>query len=118
YFSSTTEDYAQMAPMVMTVENNAIAGLDTYFAMMVIEYDPVNEQAGGILGAYFNFTPATEVVAASGALQARAQSVNAKFAAKAAQMEACEIHSVVASESKLVIKAAPVAPSFTPASLK
>lgn len=117
YFSSTTADYAQMAPMVMTVEDNAIAGLDTYFAMMVIEYDPVNNVAGNILGTYFNFTPATEIVSASGALQARVQSVNAKFNAKAAQMEACEIHSVVASESKLVIKATPVAPSFTPATL-
>ena len=118
YFSSTTADYAQMAPMVMTVEDNAIAGLDTYFALMVIEYDPVNNVAGDILGAYFNFTPATEVVPASGALQARVQNVNAKFAAKAAQMEACEVHSVIASESKLVIKATPVAPSFTPATLK
>ena len=118
YFSSTTADYAQMAPMVMTVEDNAIAGLDTYFALMVIEYDPENNVAGDILGAYFNFTPATEVVPASGALQARAQNVNAKFAAKAAQMEACEVHSVIASESKLVIKATPVAPSFTPATLK
>lgn len=118
YFSSTTEDYAAMAPMVMTVENNALAGLETYFAMMVIEYDPVNNVAGNILGTYFNFTPETEIVSASGALQARAQNVNAKFAAKAAQMEACEVHSVIASESKLVIKATPVAPSFTPATLK
>ena len=118
YFSSTTADYAQMAPMVMTVEDNAIAGLDTYFALMVIEYDPENNVSGDILGAYFNFTPATEVVPASGALQARAQNVNAKFAAKAAQMEVCEVHSVIASESKLVIKATPVAPSFTPATLK
>ena len=118
YFSSTTADYAQMAPMVMTVEDNAIAGLDTYFALMVIEYDPENNVAGDILGAYFNFTPATEVVPASGALQARAQNVNAKFAAKAAQMEACEVHSVIASEAKVVIKATPVAPSFTPATLK
>ena len=118
YFSSKTEDYAQMAPMVMTVADNAISGLNTYFAMMVVEYDPVNDVAGDILGAYFNFTPATEVVSASGALQARVQSVNAKFNAKAAQMEACEVHSVIASESKLVIKATPVAPSFTPATLK
>ena len=118
YFSSTTADYAAMAPMVMTVENNAIAGLNTYFAMMVIAYDPVNNVAGDILGAYFNFTPETEVAPASGALQARAQSVNAKFAAKAAQMEACEVHSVIASEAKVVIKATPVAPSFTPATLK
>ena len=118
YFSSTTADYAAMAPMVMTVENNAIAGLNTYFAMMVIAYDPVNNVAGDILGAYFNFTPETEVAPASGALQARAQSVNAKFAAKAAQMEACEVHSVIASEAMVVIKATPVAPSFTPATLK
>ena len=117
YFSSTTADYAQMAPMVMTVENNAIAGLDTYFAMMVIEYDPENDKAGDILGTYFNFTPETEVVSASGALQARAQSVNAKFNAKAAQMEACEVHSVIASEAKLVIKATPVAPNFAKANL-
>lgn len=117
YFSSETADYAQMAPMVMTVADNAISGLNTYFAMMVIEYDPVNNVAGSILGAYFNFTPATEVVSASGALQARVQSVNAKFNAKAAQMEACEVHSVIASESKLVIKATPVAPSFAMANL-
>ena len=101
YFSSTTADYAQMAPMVMTVENNAIAGLETYFAMFVIEYDPAANQAGDILGAYFNFTPETVVAPASGALQARAQSVNAKFNAKAAQMEACEVHSVIASEAQL-----------------
>ena len=118
YFSSTTEDYAAMAPMVMTVENNALAGLDTYFAMMVIAYDPATRTPGDILGTYFNFTPETEIVSASGALQARAQNVNAKFAAKAAQMEACEVHSVIASEAKVVIKATPVAPSFTPATLK
>ena len=117
YFSSTTEDYAQMAPMVMTVENNAIAGLQTYFAMMVIEYDPVNNVAGSILGAYFNFTPATEVVAASGALQARAQSVNAKFNAKAAQMEPCVVDSVIASEAKVVVKATPIARSYAKANL-
>ena len=118
YFSSTTADYAAQAPMVMTVENNALAGLETYFAMMVVEYDPVNQVAGNILGTYFNFTPETEIVSASGALQARVQSVNAKFNAKAAQMEACEVHSVIASEAKVVIKATPVAPSFTPATLK
>ena len=81
--------------------------------MMVIEYDPSTDVPGGILGAYFNFTPETQVAPASGALQARAQNVNARFAAKAAQMEECELHSVVASEkSALVINAIPVAKSF------
>ncbi len=117
YFSSTTADFAEPAPMVMTVTDNAIAGLNTYFAMMVVEYDPVNNVAGSIVGAYFNFTPETQIVPASGALQARAQSVNAKFNAKAAQMEACEVHSVIASEAKLVIKATPVAPNFAKANL-
>ena len=117
YFSSTTEDYAQMAPMVMTVENNAIAGLQTYFAMMVIEYDPVAGEAGSILGAYFNFTPETVIAPVSGALQARAQSVNAKFAAKAAQMEPCVVDSVIASEAKVVVKATPIARSYAKANL-
>lgn len=117
YFSSTTIDYAEMAPMVMTVADNAIAGLETYFAMMVIEYDPVNNVAGSILGAYFNFTPATVVAPASGALQARVQSVNAKFNAMAAQMESCEVHSVIASDAKVVIKATPVARTFNKANL-
>ena len=117
YFSSTTEDYAQMAPMVMTVENNAIAGLQTYFAMMVVEYDPVNNVAGSILGAYFNFTPETVIAPVSGALQARAQSVNAKFAAKAAQMEPCVVDSVIASEAKVVVKATPIARSYAKANL-
>ena len=117
YFSSTTIDYAEMAPMVMTVADNAIAGLQTYFAMMVIEYDPVNNVAGSVLGAYFNFTPATVVAPASGALQARVQSVNAKLNAMAAQMEACEVHSVIASEAKVVIKATPVARTFNKANL-
>ncbi len=113
YFSSTTADFAEPAPMVMTVADNAIAGLNTYFAMKVVEYDPVNDVAGAILGDYFSFTPETQIVSASGALQARAQSVNARFAAKAAQMEECELHSVVASEkSALVINAIPVAMSF------
>lgn len=117
YFSSTTADFAQPAPMVMTVADNAIAGLDTYFAMFVIEYDPVNNVAGGIVGAYFNFTPETVVASASGALQARAQSVNAKFNAKAAQMEPCVVDSVIASEAKVVVKATPIARSYAKANL-
>ena len=117
YFSSTTADYAAMAPMVMTVADNAIAGLETYFAMMVIAYDPVNNIPGDIFGAYFSFTPATVVAPASGALHARVQSVNAKFNAMAAQMEACEVHSVIASDAKVVIKATPVARTFNKANL-
>ena len=117
YFSSTTADYAEMAPMVMTVADNAIAGLETYFGMAVVEYDPVNNVPGSMLGMYFNFTPNTQVAPASGALQARVQSVNAKFNAKAAQMEACEVHSVIASEPKVVINATPVARTFTKANL-
>lgn len=117
YFSSTTADFAQPAPMVMTVADNAIAALETYFAMMVIEYDPVNDVAGSILGAYFNFTPETVIAPASGALQARAQSVNAKFNAKMAEMQPCVVDSVIASEAKLVIKATPVAPNFAKANL-
>ena len=112
YFSSTTADYKEMAPMVMTVENNALAGLNTYFAMAVIEYDPVNNVAGGLLGMYFNFTPSTVIEPA-----VAAQSANAKFAAKAATMEACELHSVIASEAKVVINATPIARSFAMANL-
>ncbi|MBR5584715.1 MAG: hypothetical protein IKW36_00540 [Alistipes sp.] len=121
YFSSTTADFAAMAPMVMTVADNAIAGLETYFAMMVIEYDPVNEAVGGILGAYFNFTPATEIAAVSGgALQARAQSVNRSFKAMTASLECGEAHSAISSVApERVIKATPVANvGFTMATLK
>jgi hypothetical protein len=118
YVSSTTADFKEQAPMVMSVENNAIAGLDTYFAMLVYGYTASTDTVGDVLGAYFNFTPATEVAAAgAGALQARAQSVNAKFNAMMSQVEACEVHSVLASEAKVVIKATPVATSFAMANL-
>jgi hypothetical protein len=117
YVSSTTADYAQMAPMVLSVENKAIAGLQTYFGMLVYGYDASTGAVGDVLGAYFNFTPATEVAPAAGALQARAQSVNAKFNAMMSQVEACEVHSVLASEAKVVIKATPVATNFAMANL-
>jgi hypothetical protein len=118
YVSSTTADFKEQAPMVMSVENNAIAGLDTYFAMLVYGYTASTDTVGDVLGAYFNFTPATEIAAAgAGALQARAQSVNAKFNAMMSQVEACEVHSVLASEAKVVIKATPVATSFAMANL-
>ena len=117
YVSSTTADYAQMAPMVLSVENNAIAGLNTYFGMMVYAYDAATETVGDVLGAYFNFTPATEIAPAAGALQAGAKCVNAKFNAKMSQMEACVVDSVIASEAKVVIKATPIATSFAMANL-
>jgi hypothetical protein len=117
YVSSTTADYAQMAPMVLSVENNAIAGLNTYFGMMVYAYDAATETVGDVLGAYFNFTPATEIAPAAGALQAGAKCVNAKFNAKMSQMEACVVDSVIASEAKVVIKATPVATNFAMANL-
>jgi hypothetical protein len=117
YVSSTTADYAQMAPMVLSVENNAIAGLKTYFGMLVYGYDATTGAVGDVLGAYFNFTPATEIAPAAGALQAGAKCVNAKFNAKMSQMEACVVDSVIASEAKVVIKATPVATNFAMANL-
>jgi hypothetical protein len=110
YLSSTKEDYSDSSAMVMTVADNAIAGLQTYFAMLVYGYTASTDTVGDVLGAYFNFTPATEVAAAgAGALQARAQSVNAKFNAKMAEMKPCVVDSVIASEAKLVIKCRKIA---------
>ena len=117
YVSSTTADFKEMAPMVMSVENNAIAGLQTYFGMLVYGYDASTGAVGDVLGAYFNFTPATEIAPAAGALQAGAKCVNAKFNAKMAEMQPCVVDSVIASEAKLVIKATPVAPNFAMANL-
>lgn len=117
YISSTTADYAEMAPMVMSVENNAIAGLKTYFSMLVYGYDAASDTVGDVLGAYFSFTPAAEIAPAAGALQAGVKCVNAKFNAKMAEMKPCVVDSVIASEAKLVIKATPVAPNFAKANL-
>jgi hypothetical protein len=50
-------------------------------------------------------------------MQARAENVNAKFAAKTAEMKPCVVDSVLASEAEVVIKATPVAPSFTKANI-
>ena len=117
YISSTTADYAEMAPMVMSVENNAIAGLKTYFSMLVYGYDAASDTVGDVLGAYFSFTPDAEIAPAAGALQAGVKCVNAKFNAKMAEMKPCVVDSVIASEAKLVIKATPVAPNFAMANL-
>ena len=117
YISSTTADYAEMAPMVMSVENNAIAGLKTYFGMLVYGYDAATDTVGDVLGAYFNFTPAAEIAPAAGALQAGVKCVNAKFNAKMAEMQPCVVDSVIASEAKLVIEATPVVRNFTMANL-
>lgn len=117
YISSTTADYAEMAPMVMSVENNAIAGLETYFGMLVYGYDAATDTVGDVLGAYFSFTPAAEIAPAAGALQAGVKCVNAKFNAKMAEMQPCVVDSVIASEAKLVIEATPVVRNFTMANL-
>lgn len=117
YISSTTADYAEMAPMVMSVENNAIAGLKTYFGMLVYGYDAATDTVGDVLGAYFNFTPAAEIAPAAGALQAGVKCVNAKFNAKMAEMQPCVVDSVIASEAKLVIEATPVVRNFAMANL-
>lgn len=117
YISSTTADYAEMAPMVMSVENNAIAGLETYFSMLVYGYDAASDTVGDVLGAYFSFTPDAEIAPAAGVLQAGVKCVNAKFNAKMAEMKPCVVDSVIASEAKLVIKATPVAPNFAMANL-
>jgi hypothetical protein len=118
YVNTSDAEGTTLAPMVMSVENKAIAGLETYFSMLVIEYDFATEKEGDVLGAYFNFTPAAEIAPAAGALQAGVKCVNAKFNAKMAEMQPCVVDSVIASEAKVVIKATPVAPSFTPATLK
>lgn len=118
YVNTSDAEGTTLAPMVMSVENKAIAGLETYFSMLVIEYDFATDQEGDVLGAYFSFTPAAEIAPAAGALQAGVKCVNAKFNAKMAEMQPCVVDSVIASEAKVVIKATPVAPSFTPATLK
>lgn len=110
YVSSTVETYETMDPMVMTLENGVVAGLQTYYGMLVYGYE--NKQVTGVLGAYYNFTPATVIAPAVAAQSAP------KFAPKAAAVKACVADSVIASEAKVVIKATPVAPSFTPATLK
>lgn len=109
YVSSKVETYETMDPMVMTLENGVVAGLQTYYGMFVYGYE--NKQVTGMLGAYYNFTPATVIAPAVAAQSAP------KFAPKAAAVKACVADSVIASEAKVVIKATPVAPSFTPATL-
>lgn len=110
YVSSNVETYETMDPMVMTLENGVVAGLQTYYGMFVYGYE--NKQVTGMLGAYYNFTPATVIAPAVAAQSAP------KFAPKAAAVKACVADSAIASEAKVVIKATPVAPSFTPATLK
>ncbi len=110
YVSSNVETYETMDPMVMTLENGVVAGLQTYYGMLVYGYE--NKQVTGVLGAYYNFTPATVIAPAAAAQSA------SKFAPKAAAVKACVADSAIASEAKVVIKATPVAPSFTPATLK
>ena len=110
YVSSKVETYETMDPMVMTLENGVVAGLQTYYGMFVYGYE--NKQVTGMLGAYYNFTPATVIAPAVAAQSAP------KFAPKAAAVKACVADSAIASEAKVVIKATPVAPSFTPATLK
>lgn len=110
YVSSKVETYETMDPMVMTLENGAVAGLQTYYGMLVYGYE--NKEVTGVLGAYYNFTPATVIAPAVAAQSAP------KFAPKAAAVKACVADSAIASEAKVVIKATPVAPSFTPATLK
>ena len=117
YANTSDAEGKTLAPMVMSVENKAIAGLETYFSMIVMEYDFATDVAGDTLGAYFSFTPATVIAPAAGALQAGAKCVNAKFNAKMSQMEACVVDSVIASEAKVVIKATPVATNFAMANL-
>lgn len=117
YVNTSDAEGKTLAPMVMSVENKAIAGLETYFSMFVMEYDFASDTPGDVLGNYFSFTPAAEIAPAAGALQAGVKCVNAKFNAKMAEMKPCVVDSVIASEAKLVIKATPVAPNFAMANL-
>ena len=117
YLSSTKEDYSDSSAMVMTVADNAITGLQTYYGMVVMECNPETGETGETLGFYYNFTPATQIAPAAGVMQARAENVNAKFAAKTAEMKPCVVDSVIASEAEVVIKATPVAPNFTMANI-
>lgn len=122
YYSATTAEYTEQAPMVMTVENNAIAALQTYFAMVAFAYDPATDTLGEKLGYVFQFSPETVIAPVKEAVEedkdeAEDDDAVATYAVKAAKSSPCEVHSVVASESKLVIKATPVAPNFTMANL-
>jgi hypothetical protein len=109
YMSSTVETYETMDPMVMTLENGVVSGLQTYYGMFIFGYE--GGQVTGMLGAYFNFTPTT-VIAPAAATQSAP-----KFAPKAAQVKACVADSAIASEAKVVINATPVATTFSQAQL-
>lgn len=109
YMSSAVESYETIDPMVMTLENGVVAGLQTYYGMFVYGYE--GGQVTGVLGTYYNFTPAT-VIAPAAAAQSASQ-----FAPKAAAMKACVADSAIASEAKVVINATPVATTFAQAQL-
>jgi hypothetical protein len=106
YVSSKVETYQTMDPMVMTVENGAVAGLQTYYGMMVYDYADPNNPAP--LGLAFNFTPSTVIAPA-----VAAQSIAPMFETKSVEMKPCVADSAFASEVSLVIKATPIARTFT-----
>jgi hypothetical protein len=109
YMSSAVETYETIDPMVMTLENGVVAGLETYYGMFVYGYE--GGKVTGVLGTYYNFTPTT-VIAPAAAAQSASQ-----FAPKAAAMKACVANNAIASEAKVVIKATPVATNFAMANL-
>lgn len=116
YLSLTSmESKDPSAPMVLTVADNQLAGLQTYFLMNIY-----GAAEGELIGTYFYFTPTTVITPYEAPAEPTAKALSVSpMSGKEASFSAVEANFVAAVEPSIVIKATPIEGfDFTPATLK